>query len=64
MRTPVVQFLCLLLFVAVLTPGTYRVVVGPVRLPSKEKKEKKEKKESQIEVAVGKTAEWIVDFAQ
>jgi hypothetical protein len=42
----------------VLTPGTYRVVVGPVRLPGKEKKE------SQIEVAAGKTAEWIVDFAQ
>jgi hypothetical protein len=60
-RTPVAQFLCLLLFVAVLTPGTYRVVVGPVRLPSKEKQEKKE---SQIEVAAGKTAEWIVDFAQ
>jgi Ca-activated chloride channel family protein len=42
----------------VLMPGTYRVVVGPVRLPGKEKKE------SQIEVPAGKTAEWIVDFAQ
>jgi hypothetical protein len=57
-RTPAVQVLCLLLFVAVLTPGIYRVVVGPVRLPGKEKKE------GQMEVLAGKTAEWVVDFAQ
>ncbi len=42
----------------VLAPGTYRVVVTPVRLPGKAKRE------SQLEVAAGKTAEWIVDFAQ
>ncbi len=42
----------------VLTPGRYRVAVGPVRLPGKERKE------SEIDVPARGDAEWIVDFAQ
>lgn len=38
----------------VLTPGRYRVVVGPVRLPGKEKKE------SEVAVPADGDAEWIV----
>jgi Ca-activated chloride channel family protein len=41
-----------------LAPGTYRVVVAPVRLAGKAKRE------LQLEVAAGKTAESVVDFAQ
>jgi Ca-activated chloride channel family protein len=41
-----------------LAPGTYRVVVAPVRLAGKPKRE------VNLEVAAGKTAESIVEFSQ